>query len=111
MEEIRRWWREPPVGATREATVTKGSDSLPTIIGTPQAGETVDGRTFDGHTEIAWFPGDLPDDPESIFEGGSGAAAVGAGRDARARAAPAPHVLAGKQATCRQRPPQSGLHG
>ena len=26
---------------------------------------------FDGRTEIAWFPGDLPDDPESVFEGGA----------------------------------------
>ena len=59
------------VRATREATVTKGAESLPTIIGTPQPGETVDGKTFDGRTEIAWFPGDLPDDPESVFEGGS----------------------------------------
>ncbi len=64
------------VRATREATVTKGSDSLPTIIGTPQPGETVDGKTFDGRTEIAWFPGDLPDDPESVFEGASGVTAV-----------------------------------
>ncbi len=64
------------VRATREATVTRGGESLPTIIGTPQPGETVDGKVFDGRTEIAWFPGDLPDDPESVFEGGKGATAV-----------------------------------
>ncbi len=64
------------VRATREATVTKGADTLPTIIGTPQPGETVDGKVFDGRTEIAWFPGDLPDDPESVFEGGHDAANV-----------------------------------
>jgi uncharacterized protein len=58
------------VRATREATVTKSGQSLPTIIGTPMAGETVDGKTFDGKTEIAWFPGDLPDDPESVFQAG-----------------------------------------
>ncbi len=56
------------VRATREATVTRSGETLPTIIGTPIAGETIDGRTFDGKTEIAWFPGDLPDDPESVFE-------------------------------------------
>ena len=60
------------VRATREATVTKGGDSLPTIIGMPLPGETVDGKVFDGHTEIAWFPGDLPDDPESVFEAADG---------------------------------------
>ena len=34
----------------------------------PLPGETVDGRIFDGSTEIAMFPGDLPDNPESVFE-------------------------------------------
>ena len=60
------------VRATREATVTKAGESLPTIIGTPMPGETVDGQVFDGEKEIAWFPGDLPDDPESVFEHGTG---------------------------------------
>ena len=59
------------VRATREASVTKAGETLPTIIGTPLPGETVDGKTFDGRTEIAWFPGDLPDDPESVFEDGA----------------------------------------
>ena len=56
------------VRATREADVTHGGETLPTIIGVPVAGETVDGRTFDGNTEIAMFPGDLPNDPESVFK-------------------------------------------
>jgi predicted YcjX-like family ATPase len=56
------------VRATREGTVTRGGERLPSIVGTPLAGETVDGRLFDGKTEIAMFPGDLPDDPESVFE-------------------------------------------
>ena len=30
-------------------------------------GEKVDGEVYDGATEIALFPGDLPDDPDSIF--------------------------------------------
>ena len=38
------------------------------IIGTPLPGEEVDGRVFDGTAEIAMFPGDLPDDPASVFE-------------------------------------------
>lgn len=56
------------VRATREGTVTSAGERLPTIVGTPLPGETVDGRTFDGKTEIAVFPGDLPDDPEVFFD-------------------------------------------
>ncbi len=58
------------VRATREGTVTNRGERLPSIIGTPLPGETVDGRVFDGSTEIAMFPGDLPDDPELVFQPG-----------------------------------------
>ena len=51
------------VRATREASVTQGGETLPSIIGTPMPGETVDGRAFDGATEVAVFPGDLPTEP------------------------------------------------
>src|SRR5690606_12496699 len=47
------------VRATREGTVTVRGERLPSIIGTPLPGERVDGEMFDGHTEIALFPGDL----------------------------------------------------
>jgi len=56
------------VRATREATVTQGKETLPVIIGTPLKGEMIDGEIFDGKTETAIFPGDLPKNPESIFE-------------------------------------------
>ncbi len=56
------------VRATREAEVRRDSKTLPALVGTPLAGETVNGDTYDGETEIALFPGDLPDDPDSIFE-------------------------------------------
>lgn len=56
------------IRATREALVqTNGGEKLPAIIGTPLAGETMEGQTFDGIREIAVFPGDLPDDPETVF--------------------------------------------
>jgi predicted YcjX-like family ATPase len=55
------------VRTTREASVTRYGETLPTIIGTPLPGESVGGRTFDGNTETAIFPGDLPDDPAAIF--------------------------------------------
>ncbi|MDI6026812.1 YcjX family protein [Corticibacterium sp. UT-5YL-CI-8] len=56
------------VRATREGTVKQGRDVLPVIIGTPLSGETIDGQSFDGDTETAIFPGDLPEKPDSIFQ-------------------------------------------
>ncbi len=48
------------VRATREGSVTRGSETLPVIIGTPIEGETLGSERFDGRTETAIFPGDLP---------------------------------------------------
>jgi predicted YcjX-like family ATPase len=56
------------VRATREAQVTRGRESLPSILGTPVAGEKADGEVFDGTTEVATFPGELPENPEALFE-------------------------------------------
>ncbi|MEK1889732.1 MAG: YcjX family protein [Phyllobacterium sp.] len=56
------------VRTTREATVSQGREVLPVIVGTPLKGETINGETFDGKTETAIFPGDLPAKPDSIFE-------------------------------------------
>src|ERR1700712_116337 len=58
------------VRATREATVARGRDKLPSILGTPAPGEIANGETFDGETEVATFPGDLPENPEELFNGG-----------------------------------------
>lgn len=57
------------VRATREAQVQRGRDKLPSILGTPDAGEQIGGETFDGSTVVATFPGDLPADPEQLFKG------------------------------------------
>src|SRR5215218_3336409 len=43
------------VRATREAQVGRHGESLPSIIGTPAADETADGRVFDGNKEVAVF--------------------------------------------------------
>ncbi len=59
------------VRATREGTVKQGRDTLPVIIGTPLAGETIGGETFDGQSETAIFPGDLPDKPDSVLQHGA----------------------------------------
>src|ERR1700722_5921716 len=62
------------IRATREAMVQRGREKLPSILGTPAAdtmagGECFDGKAFDGETEVATFPGDLPEDPEELFKG------------------------------------------
>jgi hypothetical protein len=59
------------VRATREAEVARGRDKLPSILGTPAPGEMANGEPFDGNTEVATFPGDLPADPEDLFKGGA----------------------------------------
>ena len=56
------------VRATREGTVKQGRETLPVIIGTPLDGETIGKEKFDGQTETAIFPGDLPKKPDSVFE-------------------------------------------
>ncbi len=57
------------VRATREAQVQRGREKLPSILGTPSPGERANGEAFDGKTEVATFPGDLPSDPEKLFAG------------------------------------------
>jgi predicted YcjX-like family ATPase len=60
------------VRATREGTVKQGRETLPVIIGTPIAGETIAGEKFDGKSETAVFPGDLPADPSALFDAKAG---------------------------------------
>jgi predicted YcjX-like family ATPase len=55
------------VRSTREAMVRRGRQELQSIIGIPAAGEVAGGETFDGLTEAAMFPGDLPSDPDAAF--------------------------------------------
>ncbi|WP_439271234.1 YcjX family protein [Pseudochrobactrum sp. HB0163] len=55
------------VRATKEATVSQNGDILPVIVGTPLKGEVIDGEIFDGKTETAIFPGDLPHNIQDIF--------------------------------------------
>ena len=57
------------VRATRETSVREGRDVLKAVAGTPEAGEVVGDEVFDGETEAAVFPGELPHRPEAVFEG------------------------------------------
>lgn len=55
--------------STREAEAKSpdGGAPLPLIVGVPLAGEMIGKTRFDGLTETAIFPGDLPADPQSVF--------------------------------------------
>lgn len=64
------------VRATREGTVRHGRETLPVIIGTPLKGETIGDETFDGKTETAVFPGDLPVSPETALKAAPGELAL-----------------------------------
>ncbi|WP_323053001.1 YcjX family GTP-binding protein [Siculibacillus lacustris] len=56
------------VRATREAIVEHDGERLPAILGRPLPGERLDGEALDPDAEFALFPGDLPEDPDSLFE-------------------------------------------
>jgi len=58
------------IRATREGRFEAGGETLHTIIGTPAPGERLADTVYDGNTEIALFPGDLPESPDSVFEAG-----------------------------------------
>ena len=55
--------------ATREAELYQDGETLPVIVGTPIKGETIAGQTFDGETDTAIFPGDLPEDANEALSG------------------------------------------
>jgi predicted YcjX-like family ATPase len=57
------------IRATREARIGQGVDALDAVVGIPAAGEVIDGDTFDGESEAAVFPGDLPLDPKAALAG------------------------------------------
>lgn len=58
------------IRATRESVIEEGGEKHEVIVGTPQKGEVLDGTTYDSKTEIALFPGDLPEHPDALFEDG-----------------------------------------
>ncbi|MFD1696621.1 YcjX family protein [Roseibium aestuarii] len=56
------------VRATREGTIPRDGEDLPVILGTPLPGQSMEGRALSPDKEIALFPGDLPQNPDSLFE-------------------------------------------
>jgi predicted YcjX-like family ATPase len=59
------------VRATREAMLRGEGGNLPSIVGVAVPGDWNDGRSFDGRTEVAVFPGDLPNDVRPLFDAAS----------------------------------------
>jgi predicted YcjX-like family ATPase len=65
------------VRATREAEVRRGGATLPCIVGVPAPRERSGtrrgsgGKMSDGMSEVAVFPGELPDDPDALFAPGA----------------------------------------
>ncbi len=63
------------VRATREVMVAAktgafgATSELPAVVGIPVKGEHIGAEIFDGLSEAAIFPGDLPRDPDAIFSG------------------------------------------
>jgi predicted YcjX-like family ATPase len=57
------------VRATRETTVRDGRETLRAVAGTPEPGERIGDEIFDGETEAAIFPGELPADPQAVLDG------------------------------------------
>ena len=57
------------VRATRETSVREGGTVLRAVAGTPEAGERIGDEVFDGATEAAVFPGELPERAEAVLEG------------------------------------------
>jgi predicted YcjX-like family ATPase len=57
------------VRATREAEARSGWQRLPCIMGVPLPGERLGSKVFDGRTEAAVFPGDLPEDATALLDG------------------------------------------
>jgi hypothetical protein len=54
--------------ATREADAKVGDEWLPCIVGIPMPGERIGEKVFDGNTEAAVFPGDLPANPRDALK-------------------------------------------
>jgi len=57
------------VRSTREAEIRQAGATYDAVIGVPEKGETLDGQTFDGETEVATFPGQLPDNAADVVRG------------------------------------------
>jgi predicted YcjX-like family ATPase len=63
--------------ATRETEAQQGTERLACIRGVPERGERLGSTVFDGRSEVAIFPGDLPEDPQQALSRASQSPAGG----------------------------------
>lgn len=56
------------IRATREAEISQDGDKLPVIVGTPMKGEIMANERFNGKKDTAVFSGDLPENPNEVFD-------------------------------------------
>lgn len=56
------------IRSTKEGLSEKHGESLPVVIGTPMKDEKIGDTIFDGITETAIFPGDLPDSLTDLLD-------------------------------------------
>ena len=63
------------VRATRESRVKEGGQ--PALVGAPMPGEQAAGTAFDGDSEWGFFPGELPDDADALFDAARGTGETG----------------------------------
>ena len=49
--------------------VAVDTETLRAVAGVPEAGERIGDEIFDGQTEAAIFPGELPQSAEAVFQG------------------------------------------
>ncbi len=62
-------WRLPPSAPHARRRSRVAATNCPRSWARRAAGESAGGEFFDGNTEVATFPGDLPLDPETLFNG------------------------------------------
>ena len=73
---------------------------LKAVSGTPEAGERIGDELFDGETEAAIYPGELPADPKAVLDGHVPAGSLRfprfrppkIARDGAGRPGPLPHI-------------------
>ncbi|UJQ95436.1 YcjX family protein [Mariluticola halotolerans] len=56
------------IRATSEDVIEENGEKLDVIVGTPEKGERLGDEVYDGKTEIALFPGDLPEKAETVLQ-------------------------------------------
>ena len=66
------WWHWPRCAPPARRRCSAAAKSCPRSWARRPPARVANGESFDGETEVATFPGDLPADPEALFGGDGG---------------------------------------